>query len=335
MEYKLIYIIFHFTFLLFTMTGCSQDKGKNPVIDGSITDNAQEPDKPEFVNYETFGTANNGRLNEISGMVASVNNPGLFWVHNDSGDDPIVYLVDNQMDIVQSVNLQNAVYHETVLDDNGNESEIARVESIRSVDWEDITMTSIDEGNFIVVGDIGDNRAQRRSVALYSFAEPIFDGSTEISVTANKMIIKYAEGPRDAETLMSDPISGELLIMTKRDPRSKIYSFPFVAKEMVIRSKGELNLTPLIEDDGFTNTVVAGDIDRFGNLILKNYSHVFLLENPDKISALELLLGTTPKELNYIVEPQGESICWGLDLISYFTISENRGGVPQPLFRYY
>ena len=321
-------LLIYFLFLLITFIACSQEDSVN-------FKEESEPLKPTFSMHEILGYTNNEILNEISGMVASINNPGLFWVHNDSGDAPIIYLVNKDMVIILKVFLEKSIYYSIDIEQEGNNSRTSHIEDVRSIDWEDITITTKNNKNFIVVGDIGDNIGQRSSTSLYSFEEPIFKGTSNISVIADRMILNYAEGARDAEVLMSDPISGNMIILTKRDSKSKIYSFPFEPLKKTISSSGELNLTPLIFDDGHTNKITAGDIDKFGNVIIKNYSHVFLLENPDKISALELLLTVTPKEVNYIVEPQGESLCWGLDAVSYYTISENRYGQIQPLIKYY
>jgi len=64
-------------------------------------------------------------LNEISGMAASVKNPDCFWVHNDSGDEARLYLINTDGSIVSTVNL--------VTDHTDNR------------DWEDIECASFIE----------------------------------------------------------------------------------------------------------------------------------------------------------------------------------------------
>lgn len=299
-----------------------------------LSQQIEEPEKPLFENYVTLGTTNS-KLNEISGMVASLNNPGFFWVHNDSGDEPKVYLVNKDMQILLTVFLEFGVYYENVVEDSGNKTKIKHIEAIKSIDWEDITMYTKENENYIVVGDIGDNSGQRSSIALYCFKEPVLNGMSNISISAEKMTLNYAEGARDAEALMFDPISDKMIILTKRDVKSKIYAFTFKPEKTIINSIGTLDLRLYVNDDEQTNKITAGDIDKYGNIILKNYSHVFLLKNPYKNQATDVLLNSFPLKLNYIVEPQGESLCWGLDLISFYTVSENRYGNLQPLYKYY
>ena len=44
-------------------------------------------------------------IEESSGLSISKNNPGIFWTHNDSGNDPIVYGINPESGIVAKINL--------------------------------------------------------------------------------------------------------------------------------------------------------------------------------------------------------------------------------------
>jgi hypothetical protein len=116
---------------------------------------------------------------ELSGLVRSPS--GGFWAHNDSGDAPRVFRLDNHGRIVREVTLTGAT----------------------AVDWEDIAI----RGHTVYIGDIGDNRAQRADIAVYRF--------TEGSANARKLVLRYPDGAHDAEALLVDPRSGRLIIVTK------------------------------------------------------------------------------------------------------------------------
>ena len=75
------------------------------------------------------------------------------------------------------------------------------------VDWEDIAI----RGRTLYVGDIGDNLAQRPDIAVYRFAEPA-PGAT---ARATRIVLRYPDGPHDAEALLVDPRNGTLVIVTK------------------------------------------------------------------------------------------------------------------------
>src|SRR5258708_16246272 len=91
------------------------------------------------------------QLEEASGLVASIANPGLLWSTNDSGNPPEVFLID-----------QNA---KTKL--------VCTLFRIHNRDWEDI---AIGDGpdpkkKYIYVADIGDNWAQYKLKFIYRFEE--------------------------------------------------------------------------------------------------------------------------------------------------------------------
>ncbi len=91
-------------------------------------------------------------LDEVSGVVASRQHPGVLWAHNDSGHEPKIYGVTRTGESVGTY-------------------EIAGAENI---DWEDI---SIGPGpsrdvSYLYVGDIGANFRERHTVTVYRFPEP-------------------------------------------------------------------------------------------------------------------------------------------------------------------
>lgn len=277
-----------------------------------------------FSRSRTQGYSTDARLAEVSGIVPSHRNPGLFWVHNDGGDGPVVYLIDSLVHVLQVVAIRESVYSVFAADAKGNIRKTAHIDAVRNIDWEDIAISKDSEKTYLVVADIGDNRATRDSVSLYRFEEPVFRGDSVLSVAAERMIIRYQEGPRDAETLMADPLNGNLIILSKRDPKVKVYCFPFEPVQKTIKALGEMNVT----------SVTGGDINGHGDILIKNYGHVFLFHNPGQAPAQDMLLGGAFTEVLYVEELQGEAICWGLDDTAYYTLSEKRDKKPQPFYKY-
>ena len=96
-------------------------------------------------------------------------------------------------------------------------------------DWEDLTLVPSPDGDWLVIGDIGDNRLRRDSIQLYFVAEPApLPGPGEIGAYASSHSISlhYPDGPRDAEALAFDALSQTLLILTKRDLPPRLYALP-------------------------------------------------------------------------------------------------------------
>ena len=116
---------------------------------------------------------------ELSGLVRS--SDGGFWAHNDSGDAPRILALAN---------------------DGALRREVA-VAGAEHVDWEDIAI----RGRTLYIGDIGDNLAQRPEIAVYRMPET--------STVAEKITLRYPDGPHDAEALLVDPRDGTIVIVTK------------------------------------------------------------------------------------------------------------------------
>ncbi len=86
-------------------------------------------------------------IDECSGIVRGRLHPDVYWVHNDSGDSARIFAIASDGALVG----------------------VLPVPGARNVDWEDIT--DDDAGNLYVC-DVGNNRSERRDLAIYVVAEP-------------------------------------------------------------------------------------------------------------------------------------------------------------------
>jgi hypothetical protein len=244
-------------------------------------------------------------LEEISGLAFSRNHPHLIYVHTDSGGEAAVYLLDSL----------------------GKELGKIELEGAKNRDWEDIAVGPGPDGkSYIFVAEIGDNAAIHGEISILRFPEPITI-SSKSSVKPEVLRLTYPGGARDAETLMVDPISGDLFIVSKRDEKNTLYRVPQSAF-----SKGKVELEKL-HSFGFTSAV-AGDISRDGSKILiKNYFAIYYWERQNKESIAQALQ-RAPKRLPYVPEPQGEAIGFNPNGTSFFTISEKRFNINPTVYRY-
>ncbi|MEQ8240295.1 MAG: hypothetical protein RIA69_13835 [Cyclobacteriaceae bacterium] len=246
---------------------------------------------------QAIGSVHEPSLNEISGIVPSVKHKDHFWVINDSGDAPNLYLINANGALVATITVNNA----------------------QNYDWEAL---ALDPANGVIyIGDIGDNQAKRDTIQIYKVVEPDF-GQT--SIEATKMNLVYEEGARDAETLMFDPKSQQLVLVTKRELRTHLYQFPFIEGHQSIRSLGRINHTY------FT----GGDISPEGDVLIKNYWRTFLWSAKPKISIAKMITKKRPQKVRYKKEIQGEAICWSLGGDSFFTLSEMGEAQKVPFFKY-
>lgn len=251
------------------------------------------------------GKLTNPLLEEVSGLVVSSQYPNRLYVHTDSGGEAAIFALDTL----------------------GNELGKIALPGLSNRDWEDIAIGPGPNGtHYIYLADIGDNDAKYPEVYLYRFLEPA--GFQEIvSQDIQVAKLQYQGGPRDAETFLVDPISGELFIISKREQKNAFYRVPADAFE-----KGKA-LLEKSQEFSFTSSV-GGDISKDGSQILiKNYLEVFYWTRQANQSISEVLQ-TLPRRLPYRPEPQGEAIGFNFNGNAYFTISEKRNGIVPTLYRY-
>ncbi|MGW0879839.1 WD40 repeat domain-containing protein [Streptomyces sp. NPDC002671] len=147
-------------------------------------------------------TIKDPRIAESSGLAASHLHPGIYWTHNDSNDGPYIYAVDSATGkTVATVTLRG-------------------IGSPR-----DAEAISIGPDHQIYVGDIGDNLGGKWPyVWIYRLSEPkVLKDQT---VTAKQYVVKYADGPRNAESLIVHPKTGRVYIVDKKEDGGHLYEGP-------------------------------------------------------------------------------------------------------------
>lgn len=267
----------------------------------SLLFQSNHPVKKLFTQQQVIATIDDGRLIEASGLEESYENPGYFWTHNDSGGEPVLYLIDTKGKVQMEVEL----------------------EGMTNRDWEEIVTAKHGEQSYIYVAETGDNKAVHENVSLIRLPEPKFSGSFDFQV-ANQdldiMTFTYAEGARDAEALLFDSQFNEFVLVTKREKHSMVYAFPFeISNEPIsITSHGT------IPSRNFT----AADLNEDGEILLKNYDSIYFWGGA-KTRALYRILTWNALAIDYSPEPQGEAICWYKE--NFYTISEKNPGKPQEM----
>ena len=251
------------------------------------------------------GKLANPVLEEVSGLVVSHRYPNRLYVHTDSGGEAAVF----------------------VLDTLGNELGKLELSGLSNRDWEDIAIGPGPNGSsYIYVAEIGDNEAKYDQIYLYRFAEPELLQAIP-SAAIDRVSLQFPGGPKDAESFLVDPISGELYLVSKREAKNTLYRVPADGFE-----KGNTLLEKLHSFD-FTSSVAA-DVSRDGSQILiKNYLQVFYWTRQANQSLSEALQAA-PLRLPYVPEPQGEAIGFNFKGDAYFTLSEKRNGIIPTLYRY-
>ena len=274
---------------------------------------------PTFADGLDAGKLESPLLLEASGVAASRKNPDVLWLHNDSGDAPRIFAART----------------------DGKHLGVVTLAGAKAVDWEDIAVGPGPDAktSYIYVGDIGDNKEVRSDIRVYRIAEPSVDASAsakdQTATGVEEIVLSYPDGAHNAETLMVDPLSADLFIVTKAGSgASKVFRAPgpiAMGASIVLTQvadlafgSGALSGSPL---------TTAGDIAPNGDRIaIRTYSDVFVWRRP-KGATVATALATDPCPSPHHAEPQGEALGFTADGSGYFTTSERAGSTePQPLW---
>jgi hypothetical protein len=300
----ILYVISGIFYTIVMFFSCSSHK---PELVSEMPE--MEIDTVVFEDRISAGRLENKTIDEASGMAMSILNQNHFWTHNDSGDDPRIFLVNNTAQYQVTCTLKGAVNR----------------------DWEDIAVAKdqLTGKSRIFVGDIGDNNAVHDFGYIYILDEPSALSNENITVSNyDKITFRYQDGKRDAETLMVDPLTGDIYIVSKRESSVNLYQikYPYSFTDTITTNK--LGSIPFTQ-------IVGGDISADGSgILLKNYSKAWYWPRKNGKSIADAF-SLKPYETPYIQEPQGEAICWSRDGKSFFTISEESPFKTTPiLYRY-
>ncbi len=161
---------------------------------------------PEFGNATTIGALTRTSINEASGLVASRDHSNRFWLHNDSGGSARIFAMTQTGEDRGTVNLGNRP----------------------ASDFEDIAIgPGPGSKEYLYIADIGNNSHGRATVRIYRIVEPTPPGAGKTITIPDSQIETFVyayENPnnpgthwrRNAESLIIDPVSGDLIVFEKQ-----------------------------------------------------------------------------------------------------------------------
>lgn len=248
------------------------------------------------------------KLKETSGIAASRLNEGLLWLHNDSGNKPEIYLVNEKLEIQLTCKLPK----------------------VKNRDWEDIAVGPGRDSSksYIYIGDIGDNIGRYEYKYIYRFEEPhLSQAGQTISISNYDRITVRLEEQKDVETLMVHPITNDIYLVSKREDPVSLYKVPFPYAD-----GDTISVEPILTIP--KTYIVGGDISSDGTeILLKNIDNVFYWKIEKGILP-EVALKQAPEILAYEKEPQGEAIAFSTNRGGYYTVSEKVRG-EKSFLRFY
>lgn len=246
-------------------------------------------------------------IGESSGLVASRIAPGLYWTHNDSGNDPLVYCITGTAGLCGVWEITDA----------------------KAQDWEDIAIGPGPTAGvaYLYIGDIGDNAIKRDSVTIYRVPEPkpsLNDGSSsgtpKVTSAAQAITLTYADGSHNAEALIVHPVTGDIYVITKEVGEAAVYK---ADGSGVLRRVTSMRL-------GSGDPVNGADISVDGQRVaLSTFSGGWELALPARGALFDIIWSAPAARVDLGSRMQGESVAYRLDGQALLATSE---GSPMPLW---
>ena len=263
-------------------------------------------------------------LTELSGLVASRQTDDLWWAHNDSGHQARLHAVGP----------------------NGENEGSVVVNGAASVDWEDLSVGPGPQGDVLYIADTGNNIGEREIVTIDVVPEPESDPAGVLlpAVAVERTIeLEWPDGPRDAETLLIDPRTSQLVILTKTfGGASEVYAADGLARGRTeLRKAGVVDLRDQASapaDDAPPNALLglgaatSGDVTIAGDAaIVRTYGTALVWPRQEDQTLAEAIVDNEPCEAATTPERQGEAIALDPDGLGYRTIGE---GNQPPVHRF-
>jgi hypothetical protein len=333
-------IVFAIAVVTVLVVACDSEGGSSGPSGTATVEPASAEALCRFANDRVAGRVEPADLVEISGIAASrkqqnIEIAGTIWAHNDSGDTARFFAIDA----------------------DGGRRDVFNLVGAEAIDWEDMAVgPGPEEGvSYIYLADIGDNNSQRQNVVVYRLPEPtVSHDSPEVPAQGepapaegtpanpditgyDTLTLRYPDGAHDAETLLIDPVDGDLVIVTKNIATgvSQVFRGDALAPEgdQTLEQveeihfdvlKGQIGVPfgagPLVA--GLPHIPTGGDVSPDGSLIaIRTYGAVLVWERSEGGPLWERL-DEAPCQASSSSEQQGEAIAFNASGTGYITISE-------------
>lgn len=270
------------------------------------------PAGAQCVSFGTFSPVGNvptglrpsGTLSEISGLVHSRHNPGVLWVHDDSGNGP---------DLV-------------ALRTDGSLAQHYVIGGVSNRDWEDIAIGPGPEvgRDYLYIAEIGNNSGSYTTFSVIRVPEPTVptQAGTKVTLSGAKVFwFRYPGSSFDSEALLVDPVDGTPYLVTKElNSSAKLYQYPMPLNAGVVKT---LQLAATVTT---TFSLITGaDISADGSVVyLMSYTGAF--SYPRARGATLASAFASPRCLiNTGSAGQKETIAVEPDGLGLYTINEGVG----------
>jgi hypothetical protein len=275
--------------------------------------NAPASERPPDLRPVVIGKLEDPVLREASGLARSQRQKNVLWVINDNG----------AKEWVHAINPRGARLGEFDLKKSDNK------------DWEDLASFEIDGKPYLLIADIGDNDARRKSRTLYVVEEPVAKKKEKEKV-AWRIEFKYPDGPRNAEAAAVDIENKRALVLTKGDIPPVLYELPLLQqddekitakwlgtiKSLPPPSRRDVEFAPKTKDWHWQPVGMDISKDNLAAVILTYRAVYYYTRQPDQdwFDALN----TRPRRVSLGNFKNAEAIAFGNERRSVIVTGENK-----------
>lgn len=238
---------------------------QSAAVSASSTDEATGAELTDVTEYAAWSSP---ELTEASGLAFLDSN--LLTV-NDSGDAAVVYV------------------------SAGTAGEVTGTITYADEDPFDVEAITVTADRTVYIGDVGDNAEVRDTIAIYTFQAPS-ELAGDQRVDSTRYVLTYPDGAHNAETILVDPSTGEVFVVTKDAAEPQVFSAGVLGDATQIElSEASVAQLPLTATDGAFNA--AGD-----KVVIRTYMTLSIYAYPawDQLGTVALPL-----------QPQGEGLSLG------------------------
>jgi hypothetical protein len=271
-----------------------------------------EPSNGRSQQFETIPqkfTIQPGIIDEASGLAASANMNGYLWTHQDSGQPASLYLLSSDGAAIKEF----------------------RIPGASNRDWEDVALgPGPNNGvNYLYIGDIGNNNAPMTSInTIYRIPEPEDLNSAFDEGQLGKISFRYPDGARDAETLLLDPVTRDIFILSK-EAQTGIYKLAYPQSTSEVITAEKVGVVPSL------SVATSGDIIVDGEeIVIRTYIANYYWKRKAGETVSQTLTKNATKTLMVALEPQGEAVCFDRNSAGFYTLSE-KGNASNVTLNYY
>jgi len=264
-------------------------------------DTAVDPETGVSTNFETIPKSypiTPGIIDEASGLAPSFTMNGYLWTLQDSGKPNSLYLMTPDGKTIKEYNVPGSQNH----------------------DWEDLASGPgpVDGVNYLYIGEIGNNNPPMTATNKIYRVQEITSASAAFSQNNLETItFSYPDGPRDAETLLLDPVTKDIFVVSKEADKAGIYrlAYPQSTSQTIMAEKVG-NIPSVVFTTG-------GNVSFSGNeILIRGYFSASYWTRKSGETIGQTLLKEPTKQIIIAPEPQGEAICFDREAKGFYTLGE-------------